>query len=305
MLAMSILPLSSSPEAPRKLSKTGIQLFSLPKLLEEDFAGTIQVLAQMGYKELELFGPYPFSAPSAHQRWEAVTPALGFKGSGYFGKDIREVKKILDDNGLTAPSAHTDLDTLINGMGRLAEAAHILGHQYVTLPAIPDEKRQTIEDYHRIAETFNQIGENAKKLGIRFAYHNHGYGIQPVDDIVPLEIIFEETDPGLVFFEMDIFWTSAGGADPLDYLEKYSGRYHLMHLKDMKEKKQFSGDGGDATQWIALFPYMSSAGDGVLEVKSIVEKALATGVRHFFVEQDMVADPETALKRSIDFLQKL
>jgi sugar phosphate isomerase/epimerase len=287
------------------LDKIGIQLFSLPKLLDKDYAAAIKMLAQMGYKEIEVFGPYPFSDKSAQDRWNAVTPSLGFKGSGYFGKSLQEVKSILNDNGMTAPSAHTDLDTLMNGMEKLGEAAAVLGHEYVVLPAIPEEKRKTLDDYKRLAEDFNRIGESAKKVNLRFAYHNHGYGLKPMDGQVPLNIILDQTDPALVFFEMDIYWTSAGGASPITYLEKYPNRYRMMHIKDMKEKKYFSGDGSTFTQWIELFPYMTTAGDGVLDVASIVKKAKSTGVTHFFVEQDRVDQPEIALKRSIDFLKKV
>ena len=73
----------------------------------------------------------------------------------------------------------------------------------------------------------------------------------------------------------------------------------------MKEKKQFSGDGGDAQQWMTLFPYMTTAGSGVLDIKAIIEKGKKVGVKHFFVEQDMVADPQIALKKSIDYLKSL
>jgi len=268
------------------------------------FLGAIKMLQVMGYTELELYGPYTFSASSAKESWQAITPALGFSGSGYYGRTIQEIKSILADHGMTTPSAHTDLDTLIQGMGNLAEAAHVLGHQYVTLPAIPDDKRTTLDDYRTIADTFNQIGANAKKEGIKFAYHNHGYGIKPTEDgTVPLEIIIDNTDPDLVFLEMDVFWTTAGGADPVTWLKKYPNRYHLLHLKDMKPKKTFTGDGGDPSQWMELFPYMTTTGDGELAVAEIVKTGLETGVKHFFVEQDMVAQPEIALKKSIDFLR--
>jgi sugar phosphate isomerase/epimerase len=75
-----------------------------------------------------------------------------------------------------------------------------------------------------------------------------------------------------------------------------------LHLKDMKELKHFSGDGGDPSQWIELFPYMTSVGDGVLDIQGIVSQARQAGVEHFIVEQDMVANPEVALRRSADFL---
>ena len=104
---------------------------------------------------------------------------------------------------------------------------------------------------------------------------------------------------------MDIYWTTAGGADPIQYLKDYPSRYKMLHLKDMKELHRFKGDGGDPSQWIELFPYMTSVGDGVLDIKGIVAQAHRSGVEHYFVEQDMVANPEVALKRSADFLRKL
>lgn len=287
------------------LPKIGVQLFSLPAALEKDFEGTIAMLASLGYREIELFGPYPFSAASAHEGWKAVTPMLGFSGSGYFGLKEQEIKEIFDRHEIQIPAAHTDLDTLENHMEALGKAGEALGFDYVVLPAIPEEHRKTLEDYKTIADRFNQIGRKAKQVGLKFAYHNHGYGFHELDGQIPLHLILDNTDPELVFFEMDLFWTIAGRADPLFYLEKYSGRYHLMHVKDMKEKKTFSGDGGDPSQWIALFPNMTSAGNGVLPLEDIIAKAMKHGVKHFFVEQDMVQNPEEALGRSYNYLAGL
>ena len=156
-----------------------------------------------------------------------------------------------------------------------------------------------------MADTYNKIGETAKKEGVSFAYHNHGYGLKEMNGQIPLKLILDGTDASLVFLEMDLYWTTAGGADPVKLLETYKGRYHLMHVKDMMKKVQFSGDGGDAKQWIELFPYMTTAGSGVLDLKTIIAKAKETGVKHFIVEQDMVANPETALKKSCDYLSSL
>lgn len=288
----------------KEINNIGIQLFSLPKSLDKDFVGSLKMLAEMGYKELELFGPYPFSAEVTKEGWKKATTMLGFAGSGYFGKTPQEVKAILKDNGLSSPAAHTDLETLIHHMDKLGEAAQILGHKYVVLPAIPDDKRKTLDDYKRMADTFNKIGENAKKVGLKFAYHNHGYGFKPMEGKIPFDFLMEQTDAQLVFLEMDIFWTTAAGVDPVAYLDKYANRYRLLHLKDMKEKKTFSGDGGNMGQWLELFPMMTTAGDGVMDLNAILKKAQAIGVEHYFVEQDMVQQPEIALKRSIDFLKK-
>lgn len=302
--AFAVAPYFSS-QTKSKALKPGIQLFSLPKLLDKDFRGAIAMLAQMGYKEVEFYGPFPFSTDSAKERWKAVTPSLGFSGSGYFGHSAQEVRAILKEHKIKATSTHTDLTTLQTRMGQLGEAGETLGFKYVGLPSIPEELRKTLDDYKRMAEVFNKIGALAKKAGLKFAYHNHGYGLQEVNGQIPMNIILDQTDPDLVFFEMDIFWTTAGGANPMEYLESYPQRYHLMHLKDMKEKVRFSGDGGNASEWIALFPYMTSAGSGVLDLKSIIATGQKMGVKHFYVEQDMVDHPEVALKKSLDYLKSL
>jgi sugar phosphate isomerase/epimerase len=287
------------------LKKIGVQLFSVPASLEKDFEGTISMLAEMGYREIELFGPFSYSADSAKERWKAVTPMLGFSGSGYFGRSENQIKGLFEAYGLSIPAIHTDLDTLENKMDNLGAAGDALGFTYVVLPSIPDERRQTLDDYKKMAEVFNNIGTKAKKVGLKFAYHNHGYGLSEVDGQIPLDLIFDNTDPGLVFFEMDLFWTIAGKADPVAYLEKYKNRYRLMHVKDMKEQKTFSGDGGDASQWIELFPNMTTTGDGVVDLETILPVARKNGVRHFFVEQDMVKEPEIALEKSIVYLKSL
>ena len=287
------------------MSSVGVQLFSIPKMLEKDFRQGIAMLAGMGYREVELYGPFPFSAPAAIAQWNAVTPQLGFSGSGFFGLTARQVRSILDEHRITAPAVHTDWATLQTGMAGLAEGARTVGYSYVGLPAIPPELRKTLDDYKRMADNFNKVGESARQNGLKFAYHNHGYGLKEMEGQIPLTLLLERTDPNLVFFEMDVFWTAAGGANPAEVLRANPGRYHLMHVKDMKEARRFRGDGGDSSQWIDLFPFMTTAGDGVMDVKGIVEAGRASGVKHFFVEQDMVANPEVALKRSYDFVSRL
>jgi sugar phosphate isomerase/epimerase len=287
------------------VKKPGVQLWSLPKVLEKDFKKGIASLAAMGYKEVEMYGPYPFSTPEAKRKFQSIIPSIGFSGSGFFEHSAKEVKAILSDNGMKVPSIHTDLDTLRSSAGGMAAAASVLGFTYVCLPAIPAEERTTLDDYKRLAEDFNKIGEQVKKYGMKFGYHNHGYGFKEVDGHVPLYTLLDNTDPNLVFLEMDVYWTVAGGADPITLLDKYPDRYHLMHVKDMKEKKTFSGDGGDPAQWIELFPYMTTAGSGVIDLKAIIAKAKRSGVKHFFVEQDGVADPEAALKASADYLKSI
>lgn len=305
LTAASALPWANLFANKDNMQHIGIQLFSLPKTLDTDLRAGLTMLAEMGYKEIELFGPYPFSAPATIEGWKRMAPMLGFSGSGYFGKTAQELRALLDELGLSTPSAHTDLDTLEAHMDQLGEAAQVLGFQYVVLPAIPDARRTSLDDYRRMADTFNSIGENAKRVGLTFAYHNHGYGFQEVNGQIPTRLLLDNTDPELVALEMDIFWTAAAGVDPVELLRAYGSRYRLLHLKNMREAKRFAGDGGDFSQWMALFPYMSTAGEGVLDLPGIISAAEALGVKHYLVEQDLVASPEVALKSSFDYLAGL
>jgi sugar phosphate isomerase/epimerase len=274
-------------------------------MLEQDYAKAIGFLAKLGYREVETFGPYTFSDARNVESWKRVTPSLGFSGSGFFGKTLEEARAILKANGMTAPSMHTDLYTVQDHMGPLAEAAHKLGATYVTLPSLPAEHRKSLDDYKRSADLFNAVGAEATKHGVRFAYHNHGYGFKPIDGQVPLDVMLDATDPAHVFFELDIYWTVAGGGDPVDYLTRYKNRYKMLHLKDMTQIHHFDGDGGTPDQWIKLFPYMTYLGNGAIDLKAILAKAEETGVEHYFVEQDTVADPDTALRESANYLKKL
>lgn len=305
LTTLGLLESNSLLANPAMLNKVGIQLFSLPKVLEKDFRAGVSMLSKMGYREIEMYGPFPFSAQKAIDSWAAVTPSLGFSGSGYFGLTATEVKKIMDENKISVPAVHTDFETLRTRMSQLADAAHTIGFKYVVLPSLPAEHRKTLDDYKKAIDIFNEIGEQAVKSGLRFGYHNHGYGLQELEGKIPVQMIIENTDPKYVFLEMDLFWTVAGGVDPIDWLKKYPGRYKMMHVKNMKQKVKFSGDGGDSRQWIELFPQMSTADAGALDLKSILDAAKKSGVKHFFVEQDMVQQPEVALKKSIDYLKSL
>lgn len=286
-------------------NKVGLQLWSIAKNIEQDFEGSMKLVSSIGYKEVELFGPYPFSSEKDKASWNAITKMLGFSQSGYFNHSAKEFKQQLDSMGLKTPAMHVGLDTLRNNLEEAAESANILGQQYAGIAGIPEEERKTLDDYKRIADEFNVIGEKAKKLGIKFYYHNHGYGLKEMDGQVPFDIILERTDPALVFLEMDIFWTTAGGADPVKYLDTYQGRYKLVHIKDMKEKVEFAGDGGNPQQWIELFPYITDAGKGVLDLKTILAHAGKSGVEHFIVENDVITNPKVSLEQGYKYVASL
>jgi sugar phosphate isomerase/epimerase len=288
-----------------RIQRIGLGLFTIPALLDQDFEGTLSMLAGIGYKELEFFGPYDFSVESAKAGWAPIAASLGMRGSGFYGRSAREVKALLDRNGLSAPCLHTDLDTLRTDMAALAATAHEVGARYVCLPSLPPEHRQTLDGFQRAADMFNAIGHSAQRAGVRFAYHNHGYGLSEVDGQIPLRLLLDRTDPALVDLEMDVYWTTAGRADPIALLTAYPGRYRLLHIKDMRERVSFAGDGGDPQQWIGLFPYVVDAGSGVLDLPAILSQALKSGTQHFLVERDLAPNAAETLRKSYDYLAGL
>ena len=284
------------------IKNVGLQLWSIAKTLEKDFTGALQMLSQIGYKELELFGPYPFSTEKDKASWKGITGMVGFTQSGYFNHSPKQLKEILDRQGLRTPAMHVGLDTLRNKLGETAEAAHILGQQYAGIASIPEEERRTLDDYKRVADEFNVIGAKAKSLDLRFYYHNHGYGLKEMEGKVPFELILERIDPSLVYLEMDLFWTTAGGADPIKYLDNNAGRFKLVHVKDMKKQVRFAGDGGNPQQWVDLFPYITDAGSGVLDLENILSHANKSGVEHFIIENDVIVNPKESLEKGYKYV---
>ena len=200
---------------------------------------------------------------------------------------------------------HSDLETLRQRMPDIAAAAHVLGQRYVVLPSIPEEERRTLDDYRRMAGEFNQIGAAAVKEGIRFAYHNHGYGLSAMEGEVPFQLILERTDPALVDMQLDIYWNTAGGGDPLAYLADYPGRFRLMHIKDMVQRVPVPDDMNNPQAWMALFPHISDAGDGVLDLTAIIGQGLKSGVQHFLLERDLAPNPVETLQHSYQHLAGL
>jgi sugar phosphate isomerase/epimerase len=285
------------------VNRLGVGLFTLPKQLENDFAGTLKMIAGIGYKEVEFFGPFSFSTKEDIESWKGAASMLGFSGSGFYGRTAKEVKKILDDNGLSAPSIHAGLLTLQQRMDSLAEAAQALGTTYVVLPSATSPA--DLDGYKRQAEMFNEIGASAAKHGLRFAYHNHGNGLKELNGKMPLELILEGTDPKLVYFQMDLFWTTAGGLDPVTLLKRHPGRYRSLHIKDMSKAVRFSGDGSDPAQWFELFPYLTDAGSGVMDLKTILSQAQQAGVEHYFVERDLAPNAQEALEKAYHYLSSL
>lgn len=234
----------------------GLQLYSLRDELPKDVKGTIAKVAKAGFKEVETYG---FSIKD--QFW-GLTPA--------------EFKKLLDDNGLTAPSGHYGLGSYLTD-GNTEElkaaiaAAKVLGSEYVTIPWLDESIRKSADDYKKIAVKINEAGKLAKEAGIRLAYHNHNFEFEKQGDTTGYEILLKGTDKNLVDFELDLYWVVRSGNDPIKLFKENPGRFTMWHVKDMDKSN----------------PALNAeVGTGSINFKPIFADAKLSGMKHFFVEHE-------------------
>ncbi len=240
----------------RKLGAIGIQAYTVRSLMQRDVAGTLAALATIGYREIEL--------------------------AGLFDKTAREMRQMLDDAHLLAPSSHVDV--LKSDWNKVVDDAATIGQRYIVCP-FTDEKDRTVDGYTRNAAKYNQFGELTQKSHIQFAYHNHDFEFEQVDGIVPYDLLLRECDPKLVQMEIDIFWMIKGMHNPTDYFAQYPGRFPMVHAKDMTQ----AGD-------------MVDVGKGIIDFADIFRHA---ALKHIFVEHDEPTAPLDDARTSYDYLRRL
>jgi sugar phosphate isomerase/epimerase len=264
------------------IDRVGLQLYTVRDLMKKDFEGTIAKVAQIGYKEVEF--------------------------AGYFGKSPQDVRKILDTNKLVSPSEHVPYDTVEKKWPETLEAAHAIGQTFVVCPWIEVSQREEAGGWKRAAELFNHAGEEAQKAGIQFAYHNHAFEFEPSQALggkLPYDFLLAETDPKLVKMEMDLCWITVGGHDPLEYFNRYPGRFPLVHVKDWTSKGPGGNDYGGATGASKKPGHMTDVGQGEIDFKRVFAQSGKAGIQHYFVENDEPKSPLDDLKISYDYLAKL
>jgi sugar phosphate isomerase/epimerase len=261
---------SSAEDDGQVLKEFGLQLYTLRDILPKDPKGILKQVASFGYKQIEGYeGP------------------LGI----FWGMTNKEFKKYLDELGLTYVSTHCD--TKKDFERKAAEASEI-GMKYLIEPYVGAQK--TVDDYKKIAQRFNELGDICKKHGIRFAYHNHGYSFKEIDGQFPQDIFMQNTNPETVDFEMDIYWVVTAGADPVQWLQKYPNRFRLCHIKDRKKDAQPSDE--DAS---------TDVGTGSIDFKKILKVAKASGVQYYIVEQERYdnSDPLKSAEADAKYLKTL
>jgi sugar phosphate isomerase/epimerase len=250
-----------------RLSRIGLQLYTVRRLMERDVDGTLRRVADIGFREVEF--------------------------AGHFNRPARSLRATLDKLGLTSPASHLGLqDFTAERAGRTFDTAATLGHSYVVIAWIDNHLRQNPDDWKRIADQFSRIGEVAKKYKMQFAYHNQEYDHQPISGRVPLDLLLESTDPSLVRFELDLYWITkgAGGSEWQRYFARWPGRFPMLHVKDSAGPPQHE---------------MRDVGAGKIPFAQIFAQRERAGIQHFFVEHDEPADPLASIRSSYDYLRRL
>lgn len=239
----------------------GVQLYTLRDLMAESVASALELVASSGYREVEF--------------------------AGYFDHTPKQLRALLDANGLSAPSGHISNQLFAAEPEKMADVAAAMGHKYLVIPWT-DEHERSIDDYHRHAESFNRWGEICKAAGLQFAYHNHDFEFHETDGILPYDLLLEETDPSVVAFELDLAWAQKGNADSVGYFNKWPGRFPLLHVKDM------NAEGNEV-----------DIGDGDVDFAAIFAAAETGGVKHGFVERDNPVDAAISIKNNFDAISPI
>ena len=155
-------------------------------------------------------------------------------------------------------------DELDDKFPSVIETSKTIGLKYIVCPWIPEELRKSPDIWKQAAEKFNRCGEQSKKAGMQFAYHNHWFEFLPVDGKLPYDELLKECDANLVKMEMDLCWITAAGGDPLKYFNQYPGRFPLVHVKDLKKLPDITAGGaqnfGDTVD-------LTSVGSGIIDWK--------------------------------------
>jgi sugar phosphate isomerase/epimerase len=167
----------------------------------------------------------------------------------------------------------------------MADAHAEVGVKYCVQPWV-NEPDRTIDTYKKMIADWNEVGRTMKAVGIQFAYHNHNFEFANIDGIVPYyDIFMPEMDADLITMELDLFWASKAGQDPVAMFNKYPGRFQLWHFKDMHTKQEPFFD--------VIKDDVCSVGAGVIDFKTILASKEIAGMKYSFVEDDNQGNGKT------------
>lgn len=240
----------------------GLQLYTVRDAMADDPIKTLKKIADIGYNQIE---------------------TASFEKGKMYGFGASEFKNILDDIGLKLISGHFSPSVFESSFEEALDFMTESGQQYAVFPWLSNEQRMTIDQYRGHAYTLNKCGEMAKKSNITVCYHNHDFEFQTLDGLLPINVLLGETDPDLVKYELDLYWVTKAGFDPIQFFKENKGLIPLWHVKDMDNTAE---------------QFFTEVGEGVIDFKSIFDNKDLSGMQHFFVEQDQSIDPIKSIERS-------
>ena len=229
----------------------GVQLYTVRKNVKHHLPQMLAAIQQIGYEEVETYWNV-YSHPAA------------------------ELKRMISDHGLRVPSGHFDY----SGLESKLDYAATLGVQYIICPMLPKPMWTSPDGFKQAADQFNKWGAMIKGMGMRFGFHNHNYEFRRFGETTGFDILISRTDPNLMCLEMDCYWITQAGQDPLQMLKTLGNRIQLVHLKDRKAGFPTSQELNKRAE------HMTPVGAGSINWKDILSAAQQNGVTHMFVEQD-------------------
>lgn len=254
----------------------GLQLYTIRDAMAADTLGSLKKVADMGYKFVEL---------------------ASYSNGQFYGMAPKEFQKAIEDLGMRIISSHTMVEAkgiTMDNAKKMAEDHAMVGAEYCVQPWVNDVDRN-VEKYKTMIADWNKVGEIMKNVGIQFAYHNHNFEFLPVNGIVPYyDIFLKEMDADLITMELDLYWATKAGQDPVEMFKKYPGRFQLLHFKD--------GDKKTAPYFDVVKDDITSVGSGYIDFKRIYEARETAGMKYLFVEDDNQGNglPFEGINTSID-----
>jgi sugar phosphate isomerase/epimerase len=249
----------------------GLQLYSLKDLMKENPDSTIQAVSEMGYKFVE---------------------AAGYSDGQFYGMAPEKFEELVQENKMAFLGSHTgqglpdsaNWDQTMQWWDEAIAAHKKAGVEYIVQPWMGNEGYESLEGLKKYCEYFEAVGEKCNEAGIRFGYHNHAKEFTTeLEGEIVYDYMLQNTDPEKLMFQMDLYWVVEGGADPVEYFEKYPGRFWLWHVKDEKEV----------------------GASGMIDFERIWEYTEEAGVKYYIVEQeDYSYSPLESVEKSLEFLQE-
>jgi sugar phosphate isomerase/epimerase len=246
----------------------GCQTWPVREMIAKDFPGTIKQLAQAGFETIELCSP------------------VGYADSGFAGLakySGAELKKILNDAGVTCVSSHFGIQELRENQERAIAWAQDVGLTQMIVPSLDGPEKPTMSDVKRAADEYNKMGEQAAKAGIQQGLHNEDFELSMVEGKRTYDVLFDLLDPKLVKFQFQVS-TISRGYDAAEYFTKYPGRFFSMHVQG----------------WSAEAKKIMPVGQDTLDWKKIFTAAKMGGIKNYFVEMNL-----DMMKASVPYLRDL